>query len=200
MIIYIYIYTYLYIYIYIHIFLLSLTSAIVRYYLPSTWCGVSSVIFYCLVWSHELSATIGCYLLLSAFTGFWHHLLVNLVTAKILYHLRLSVSICCRELGLLVCRICFVRQSYAQSTRKKLTIVLSHENWHHRLFALQFPMKCYKLGTCGTDHLDACAYNDTFPLHPQISKWVLSGAGMHLHQCFLAAPQGIDRTETHICT
>ena len=101
-------------------------------------------------------------------------------------------TIYCRELGLLVCRMCFVRQSYAQSTRKKLPIILLHENWHTSSFTLQFPMIYCKLVRYGNDHLYAFAYNYTFPVHPHISKWVLSGAGMHLHQCFPAAPQGIE--------
>ena len=104
-------------------------------------------------------------------------------------------TIYCRELALLVCRMCFVRQSYAQPTRKKLSMILSHENWHSSLFTLQFPINYYQLVTYGADHLYVFAYNYTIPVHPHISKWVLSGAGMRLRLCFPAAPEGIDRSE-----
>ena len=109
--------------------------------------------------------------------------------------MQMLTTIYCRELGLLVCRMCFVRQSYAQSTHKKLSIILLHGNWHTSSFTLQFPMIYCKLVRYGNDPLTvlyAFAYNYTFPVHPHISKWVLSGAGMRLHQCFPAAPQGIE--------
>ena len=89
----------------------------------------------------------------------------------------------------------FHRTPYVQSTRKKSCVGLLHENWHSSLFTLQFPMKYYQIVTYGTDHWYASAYHYTIPVHPHISKWVLSGAGMRLHLCFPAAPEGIDRSE-----